>query len=834
VACWDLDKPGGARHGAIVIVGTEFARRYASWIERRRWAIIVGSIVFAAIATFVASQLRIFADFSYLLPQDVRSVTDLRAISKRARVLGTAMVAVEASDPTVRRRAATLLRDRIAMLPLVSSVTFDDRAKRDYGWEHRWLFADLADLTKAKAAIEDKVREAKLEANPLFVPLDDPPAKQADAADELRERLRKAERERTQSGELTSPDGKLQMMIVRTAFSSGDVDKDKLLIAGIDQIMAQVRVEVPGVDMGVAGDVVVSIAEHDSILNGMLLATLLTVTLVIAALVWFFRSALAVGALSWSLAVGTIATFAFTRLAIGHLNLATAFLSSIVIGNGINVGILVTARYIEELRAGRDGAQALAGALSATIAGTLAAALTAAVAYASLMITVFRGFRHFGVIGGVGILLCWCAAYLVLPAALSVARRFGMRPRSEPPIGRWLAKLLPRNLGITAIVTIGVIVVAGVVTARYLADDPFESNFKNLRSRGAAITEERRWMHAIDAVFGEGIDAGFVIAVPRREDVTPLKQRLRAVDAGVATHDKLFAHLDSLDDLLPAQQPEKLAVLAEIRQLLSSKELEALSDDERAELAKLRPPDDLRVLGDADVPEALAWPFIEADGSRGKLILATAGPGYEVWDAHDTVRFAEKVRGLHLSPDVHLGGASFVFADVLDAVLTDGPRATLAAFLGAILVVLLVVGRNRHGIVTIACGLGGTILMLGAASLIGLKINFLDFVALPITIGIGIEYAVNIATRERQEGPGRGRDALATTGSAVAVCSYTTIVGYGSLLLSQNLGIRSFGLAAMLGEVTCLAVALFLAPALLWATAPRLARRRSEASSSSS
>ena len=63
----------------------------------------------------------------------------------------------------------------------------------------------------------------------------------------------------------------------------------------------------------------------------------------------------------------------------------------------------------------------------------------------------------------------------------------------------------------------------------------------------------------------------------------------------------------------------------------------------------------------------------------------------------------------------------------------------------------------------------------------------------------------------------------------MAICSYTTVVGYGSLLLSQNLGIRSFGPAAMPGEVTCLAVALILAPALLWTTAPELARRQSEA-----
>ncbi|HEX4419607.1 MAG TPA: hypothetical protein VH165_16955, partial [Kofleriaceae bacterium] len=126
------------------------------------------------LATFGASQLQVFADFSYLLPQDVRSVTDLRAIGARARVLGTAMVAVETTDPVARRRAAILLRDRIVKLPLVSSVTFDDRVKRDYGWNNRWLFADLGDLKKAKTAIEDKIRQAKLAANPLFIDLDEP------------------------------------------------------------------------------------------------------------------------------------------------------------------------------------------------------------------------------------------------------------------------------------------------------------------------------------------------------------------------------------------------------------------------------------------------------------------------------------------------------------------------------------------------------------------------------------------------------------------------------------------------------------------------------------
>ena len=47
------------------------------------------------------------------------------------------------------------------------------------------------------------------------------------------------------------------------------------------------------------------------------------------------------------------------------------------------------------------------------------------------------------------------------------------------------------------------------------------------------------------------------------------------------------------------------------------------------------------------------------------------------------------------------------------------------------------------------------------------------------------------------------------------LCSYTTVVGYASLLFSQNRGIHTFGLSAMIGELTCISAAILLAPALI-------------------
>jgi predicted RND superfamily exporter protein len=108
----------------------------------------------------------------------------------------------------------------------------------------------------------------------------------------------------------------------------------------------------------------------------------------------------------------------------------------------------------------------------------------------------------------------------------------------------------------------------------------------------------------------------------------------------------------------------------------------------------------------------------------------------------------------------------------------------------------------------------GVIWLGGAVGLLKLKINFMNFVALPITLGVGVDYAANIWARLRQN-PDEVTAVIADTGSAVTLCSMTTIIGYSSLLLSHNRALRSFGLFADLGEAACLIAALVALPAFV-------------------
>jgi hypothetical protein len=241
-----------------------------------------------------------------------------------------------------------------------------------------------------------------------------------------------------------------------------------------------------------------------------------------------------------------------------------------------------------------------------------------------------------------------------------------------------------------------------------------------------------------------------------------------------------------------------------------------LDADTRRQLRENLPPAGLAPLGPEALPALVRRPFSELDGTVGRVLLAYhSDNGASLWDGHELMAFGGVLQTLRLDDGTTIAssGPPMIFGAMLRAILRDGPRASLLA-LGAVgLLVAFVMRPLRRAALAIGTMLLGVAWMIGGAGLAGVRITFLNFVALPITFGIGVEYAVNVAARLR-----RGVDPAAVvraTGSAVALCSWTTIVGYGSLLAAQSQALRGFGALAILGEVACLAAAVVALPALV-------------------
>ena len=126
------------------------------------------------------------------------------------------------------------------------------------------------------------------------------------------------------------------------------------------------------------------------------------------------------------------------------------------------------------------------------------------------------------------------------------------------------------------------------------------------------------------------------------------------------------------------------------------------------------------------------------------------------------------------------------------------------------------------GAIVVGTLLLGVAWMIGIAAAADVKLNVLNFIALPITFGIGVDYAANVYLRYLQERgdkaplDGRGvAQVLRSTGGAVVLNSLTTILGYGTLLLAHSRALRSFGALAVLGELGCLSAAMLLLPSAI-------------------
>ena len=165
------------------------------------------------------------------------------------------------------------------------------------------------------------------------------------------------------------------------------------------------------------GDVPGLIEEQEAVIEDVSLSSALVLLLVGALIVGYYRSARAVAVVGMGLLPGVALTFALARLAGSTLNANSAFLGSIIVGNGINYPLVLLAYYRAQ-PAHLPKLDALRGATRASLPGIAAAAATAAAAYGGLAFTQFKGFSQFGGVGFAGMVLTALVTYLTTPLGI--------------------------------------------------------------------------------------------------------------------------------------------------------------------------------------------------------------------------------------------------------------------------------------------------------------------------------------------------------------------------------------------------------------------------------
>jgi hypothetical protein len=830
------------------------------------------ALVTVLIAGALASRLKLKTAFGELLPQGKESVIVAAQVEERLVSASTLTIVAQSEDGLALEHFVDALAPEIKSLgpDVVGNVDSGVRASRAFFGEHRMLYAPLDDIKRAHDEIVSRYEYEVSKANGTDLGFEDPPPPLT--ADTIKKRLQPAANAEKQADE-QYPDGyymekgkKLICLLVRTPVSSGDVDRATEFRAKINAAIAKVdphRFD-PAMKIDFTGDFITSQEEYDQIKTDLSHVGVAGVLLVFGVVFFFYLRVRTLVAMGAAVAIGVAWTFGFAYLSVGHLNSSTGFLVSIVVGNGINFGIIYMARYLEARR-DETMENALAIARRETWLSTLAAAAAATVAYGSLVVTDFRGFKHFGLIGGAGMILCWVATYLFLPAILaameriapvrhdnastSITARLALKIRGA--YGRpfaWLALHAPRAVALSGAV-VGLI--ALYLAVGYVRGGPMEYDMWNVRSESPEVVSVARKLYdRVDPVIGRQGQEGVAIMTDRVDQVLPLKTALDAVRAKAPDANKPFDRVVTIFDLLPSDQDAKIPLLEEAidklerahrRGLVSAEDWTEIEKNLPKRVADAAGALHIQRLDVAALPEQVARAFIEKDGTRGRLVYIVPAEGHSVWDAHYLIQWADAFRATKL-PDgsvVKGSGRSVIFADLILTVITDAPKAIIASIVGTLLVIAVAFRFRRETLVvaaTLALGIVGMVAVMAIAhtklhddagnfhvAVAPMKLNFLNFVALPISIGVGADYAVNVAQRWRlaMDAKTALTEALhrtvVETGGAVILCSLTTTLGYLALTLSVNLAIVSFGVAAAAGEICCILAAVLVLPAwLVW------------------
>jgi uncharacterized protein len=813
-------------------------------------------------------------DLRELLPRDSPGLKAFEHQLGRVGGGATLIVVAESPDRVANERFADDLAVRLGAMAteqkssgkpaLISYVESGTKDVHAFFEDSKWLYADTSDLESAYSTLDFQIAvrsglvsdldEDEPSGAAAAAPAGAAPAapavsgaapapapanggkKPALGLDEYRDRWKAKAREHDDfpSGYFETADGKMiAVRIVSFTTGMGDAGGDSLL-KHVGQLVDQMAPATyqSAMKVGFAGDIANAAAEKESIVSEAAWASGIAFMAIVVGLVWFFRSAWSLIVIAFPALLGVGAAYAFAYFRFGYVNTTGMFLGAIVLGNGVNYPIVLLSRYREFRARGQEPADARREAVQNALRAELVGACVASIAYGSLTVTDFRGFNQFGWIGFVGMLLVWVTMIPCVPALLVIIEWIQSKlpvalrdppPRIRPDGGRgpvtravaWVTEKAPRTVLVLAV---AITAVAAWKVPAFLRD-PWEYDFDRLGSRGSKQTGAGEWSNKADQVFGGRMNvAGALTLADTPEQVPLLKAQIVRNDEA-DPQGRLIADVATVYDMLPGtadEQKAKLAILDRIRDRLTPAVVEALPKDERARVEELRPPQALRVLEPKDLPPLLRRRFEENDGRVGTVFYVKYRNDVMLSDGHNLLRIAKATDNVRLPDGVVVQTASraTIFAEMLRSMEKDGSRASVVSLAAVALVVLLATRNLRGALAVLVALLVGVTWLVGGAAWLGEKFNYVNFVTLPITFGIGCEYPFNVYDRSRLLG-GDVSAAVRRVGGAVALCSYTTIVGYGSLLFADFQALQSFGRLAVSGEIACLTGALFVLPALL-------------------
>lgn len=541
----------------------------------------------------------------------------------------------------------------------------------------------------------------------------------------------------------------------------------------------------------------------------------------------------------------------------------------LILGIGIDYSIHFARRYQEELRKGKSVIHSTGSSMKHIGTAIFLTSITTAIAFSSNLTSGVSVVRDFGLICAIGVLY----AFILTITFHSAIRYLLDKNRRNPIIGdkkktpyidlamSHASTTVNKRAGYVILVVVGITIVSligafnidtefGVEAllpenwSTMQAAENIRNNFKGGSYSQTYILIEgevatRDTLFAIDKVQNEMSDDQFVVGTD--DDMPRIESILETIDSAMInneilnvnqTDDDIENKFDYILNKLKKDEPINLSRTFNFEHVNSERTHWMPNSDCTDEDIKnlfyylLNNNTISDKFTNQTFAEETKWVLNQTNNKYSATLI-------RVYVNATTTTEARKMHN-DFKTDIQAGDfgdskTSITGGTVLTITTVDSIQKSLidSTIISVILVtlILIVIYRNVWlGLITMLPVILGIFWILGTMYLLGISLNILTVMVTALTIGLGIDYAIHIVQRFKEDVEKMGVEesissTLEHTGSSLFISGLTTICGFSILVLAPITMTRHFGIITAITIAYSLIVAVLVLPIALtiWA-----------------
>jgi len=767
---------------------------------------------------FWARKLQIESDFSNLLPKGSESVKNLNDFKNYFGGMSYLFVAVEGHHPDEVSRFADDMNDRLERLPSVLYV--DYRRPIEFFKKRIWLYLDSDDLhemeRRTDRALELKKKGVSPYFNNLMVfadPENRPDLTFGDIFAKYKSSIGGELKEKT-----ADDTGRFVVIRIKAKENSEDLDASRRLIANVKNVEAETHKNFPDlqINVGYTGAYQNKIEQVDQIKKEVGFVSTMVALLLFCILLFYFKRVEAALLVGIPLMISLFWTGGLVYLILGHLNVMTGFGAAILGGLGSDYGIYLLTRYYQERDAGVDFLTSCERAFANTGRATHASMVTTVGSFASLLLSKFGVFAELGVVGALGLLTTYLAMMLVIPSLLTLIEQFKWRTLFSAadkflsyvqPSPQRTGKLIERAFSPKKAVPVLILVfILFGISALSL---PSESKiyFENGQMDNQNLPSNQlyeRVSHVVQASLNPT-----VLMVKGFEEQNRVVRTLDSLIKNDTDKKLVFNKVVGLSTFIPDKLEEKKVILSRLEEKLG----QVFNKKNRWYFSTLNDSLQATPVSPANLPPTIGRVFVSPKDPQVYSIFLF--PSFERSSLEKINLYRDGLDFLktHLGLNFMVADGSFVAADTVLLIKKEAPRGFILLMTFLSLVLFVIIRPLTRAFVILGHLMAGLVLLSGVLWLVNIHLNVMNVAMIAIILGTGIDSYIHFS--HRYDESGNMQETLRGKVLAIITSNLTTIVGFGGLVLTSSIGLRSIGWLCVLGLVIVTLLAAFIFPRVL-------------------